>query len=118
MRPYLDCDPTPRQAAKPLLHPFLGRRHRAFSHHLAFTVHHIVVARLVAQVHSDRQRSFADSFPLRTLRTSVILLHGRFSFCTSSAFPIGSLSHPAGGRPSHSISVMSFRTATVRESVP
>src|ERR1700729_1277176 len=80
MRSHLDCDPTPRQAPKPLLHSFFGCRYRTFSHHLAFTIHHIVVTRLVAQVHSDRQRSLAVSFPLRTLRTSVILLHGRFSF--------------------------------------
>src|ERR1700692_3981741 len=77
---HLDRDPTSRQTAKPLLHPFLGGRHRAFSHLLAVTVHHIIVACLVSQVHSDRQRSCADSFPLRTLWTSVILLHGRFSF--------------------------------------
>jgi hypothetical protein len=32
----------------------------------------------------------SDALP-RILLTSVILLHGRFSFCTSSAFSIGSI---------------------------
>src|SRR5450631_2660412 len=32
-------------------------------------------------------------------------------FCTSSAYHIGSLSHPAGDRPSHSISVTHSRHA-------
>src|SRR6266567_6168324 len=34
-------------------------------------------------------------------------------FCTSSAFPIGSLSHPAGDRPSHPISVTHCKYARV-----
>src|ERR1035441_9674249 len=112
MCPYFNRDPTPWQATKSLLHPFLGRRHRTLSHHLSVAVGHIIVARLVSQIHADRKRflpRFAPCLPpcllpLRTLWTSVILLHGRFSFCTLSASILGSLPHPAGDRPSHSIS--------------
>src|ERR1017187_66759 len=118
MCPYFNRDPTPWQATKSLLHPFLGRRHRTLSHHLSVAVGHIIVARLVSQIHSGRKRflpRFCPSLlsrllpllsllPLRTLWTSVILLHGRFSFCTLSASILGSLPHPAGDRPSHSIS--------------
>src|ERR1039457_7228957 len=93
MCPYFNRDPTPWQATKSLLHPFLGRRHRTLSHHLSVAVGHIIVARLVSQIHADRKRflpRFAPCLPpcllpLRTLWTSVILLHGRFSFCTLSA---------------------------------
>src|SRR5450631_1079800 len=80
MRPHFDCDPTPWQGTKLLFHPFLGGRRRAFSQHLPCAVHHIIVAGLVSQVHADRNRLLAGFAPLRTLRTSVILLHGRFSF--------------------------------------
>src|SRR5580704_12162146 len=68
------------QAAKSLLHPFLSRCHRPFPHHLPLAVRHIVMAALVPQVHADRYRSLSVLAPLRTLQTSVILLHGRFSF--------------------------------------
>src|ERR1035438_207651 len=93
MCPYFNRDPTPWQATKSLLHPFLGRRHRTLSHHLSVAIGHIIVARLVSQIHADRKRflpRFAPCLPpcllpLRTLWTSVILLHGRFSFCTLSA---------------------------------
>jgi hypothetical protein len=40
----------------------------------------------------------------RRFWTSVILFHGRFSFLHLECASIGSLPHPAGGRPSHSIS--------------
>src|ERR1035438_1441766 len=93
MCPYFNRDPTPWQATKSLLHPFLGRRHRTLSHHLSVAIGHIIVARLVSQIHADRKRflpRFAPCLPpcllpLRTLWTSCILLHGRFSFCTLSA---------------------------------
>src|ERR1039457_474210 len=112
MCPYFNRDPPPWQATKSLLHPFLGRRHRTLSHHLSVAVGHIIVAPLFSQLHGARKRflpRFAPCLPpcllpLRTLWTSVILLHGRFSFCTLSASILGSLPHPAGDRPSHSIS--------------
>ena len=104
MRSHFDRDPTLWQATKSLLHPFLSRRHLAFPHHLSFAVQHIIVAGLVSQVHADRDRSLAGLAPLRTLWTSVILLHGRFSFLHLECVSIGSLPHPAGDRPSHSIS--------------
>src|ERR1039457_6609923 len=121
MCPYFNRDPTPWQATKSLLHPFLGRRHRTLSHHLSVAVGHIIVARLVSQIHADRKRflpRFAPCLPpcllpLRTLWTSVILLHGRFSFCTLSASILGSLPHPAGDRPSHSISARHFISRTL-----
>src|ERR1035438_2299882 len=80
MCPHFDRDPTLWQVTKPLFHPFLSRRHGAFAHHLSLAVQHIIVTGLVSQVHADRNRSLAGFAPLRTLQTSAILLHGRFSF--------------------------------------
>src|ERR1039457_1499213 len=127
MCPYFNRDPTPWQATKSLLHPFLGRRHRTLSHHLSVAIGHIIVARLVSQIHADRKRflpRFAPCLPpcllpLRTLRTSVILLHGRFSFCTLSAsIPWELTASRWGPAFSFHLGTASFRTATVRESVP
>src|SRR5205814_8487663 len=91
---------------KPLRHALSGRTHAAFRHQLPVVTHHAVAAGLVAQVQSDRGRPCVPGCrPLRTLGSGAILFHGRSPFLHFECVSIGSLSHPAGDRPSHSISV-------------
>src|ERR1700680_4622178 len=77
---------APRHRAEHLHDGLLACAYSAFLYHLSVALQHAITAGLVSQVHTDRKAFFASfSAPLRTLLTSVILLHGRFSFCTSSA---------------------------------
>src|ERR1700682_842127 len=96
---------APRHRAEHLHDGLLACAYAAFPYHLSVALQHAITAGLVSQVHADRKAFFASfSAPPPTLLTNVILLHGRFSFCTSSA---SIREHIASrrGRPSHSISV-------------
>src|ERR1700683_2525963 len=67
--------------------------------HFAARIQNADIAVLVAQIDSDVKGEVSLSFLLalaRHLLLAGILLHSRSPICTSSAFPIGSLTHPAG----------------------
>src|SRR6266536_3053674 len=89
-------------------------RHLPFTPHFAGFLQDAIAAGVVPEVQPDGQPRFACHVTDRALRffqcllvlfRSAMLLHSRSPFCTSSAFSMGSLTHPAGDRPSHTISV-------------
>src|SRR6266852_8367708 len=100
MRSYFHRYPASTHCAQSLRQLLLCRCYAAFFHHLTVTIQYAVAAGFIPQVHADCDPSFR---PFPTLLTSVILLHGRSPFALRVR-SIGSLSHPAGGRPSHPIS--------------
>src|ERR1035438_2597373 len=106
MRSHFDRDPAALPRAERLRQAFAGGGDFSFSDHVAGAVQDAITTRLVAQVHADRDRLVArgSRWP-RTLSGNDILLHGR-SPLHFECVPIGSLSHPVGGRPSHPISVV------------
>src|SRR5713226_6675530 len=104
MRSYFYRYPAAAHSRKLLRHAFLGCGHAAFRKQLTVVSQRAIAAGLVSQVHADRDRPFFSSCcPFRTLLHGAILFHGRSPFALRVRL-IGSLSHPAGGRPSHSIS--------------
>src|SRR5437016_12245184 len=106
MSSHLHRHPATAQAAEFFRQSFPRRRHAAFPDDVALIVQHAIPAGLVAQVHADRDRPLARlAGSPRTLFSSDILFHSRSPFAPRVR-TIGSLSHPAGGRPSHSISEM------------
>src|SRR5438477_333865 len=56
----------------------------------------------IGMIHTDRQLLLLQNFVSQCLH-SANLLHSRSPFCALSASIIGSVSHPAGDRPSHLI---------------
>src|ERR1035438_182191 len=112
MRSHFDRDPAALPRAERLRQAFAGGGDFSFSDHVAGAVQDAITTRLVAQVHADRDRLVArgSRWP-RTLSGNDILLHGR-SPLHFECVPIGSLSHPVGGRPSHPISVEPCSFAT------
>src|SRR5712692_10236624 len=114
MRSYFYRYPAAAHSRKLLRHAFLGCGHAAFRKQLTVVSQRAIAAGLVSQVHADRDRPFFSSCcPFRTLLHGAILFHGRSPFALRVRL-IGSLSHPAGGRPSHSISV-TWDSVLVRE---
>src|SRR5713226_6005704 len=108
MRSYFYRYPAAAHSRKLLRHAFHGCGHAAFRKQLTVVSQRAIAAGLVSQVHADRDRPFFSSCcPFRTLLHGAILFHGRSPFALRVRL-IGSLSHPAGGRPSHSISVTMF----------
>src|SRR5271165_2477356 len=97
MRSHLHGDAAPWTRPEGSQHRFLVRRH-AFFHHRALLIQHAIPAGLVAQVHSDRVRSFRGAAfprPFRTLLTGATLLHGWSPSLHFECAFMGSLTHPA-----------------------
>jgi hypothetical protein len=93
---------APRRA-KRLQHSLFCRSHTSLRDYLTAIVQHAIAAGLVSQVHADRDPigSAVGFLPPRTLRCSVILLHGWPSFGTWSADQLGTYGIPPG-RPAFS----------------
>src|SRR5216684_2909846 len=98
----LQCDKTPRYLSKRLLHRFRRRRQFLFQNNFACFIHNTVERPAISQIHTDRQLLLLENFVTKYLH-SANLLHSRSPFCALSTSFIGSVSHPAGDRPSHPI---------------
>src|SRR5205807_5184610 len=118
MRPHFHCNPAPRHGAEHLRYGFFGASDASFQHHFALFVQHAIAAALIS-----RSRPIVtgpvcrrDFWPVRL--TFLLILFARLlGLCSGMLFffmvgsflhfecaHIGSLSHPAGSRPSHPIS--------------
>src|ERR1700694_3726366 len=99
----LQCDETSRYLSKGLLHRFRCGRQFLFQNDLACFIQNTVERPAISQIQADRQLLLLEHFALECLH-SANLFHSRSPFgCASSASTIGSVSHPAGDRPSHPI---------------
>src|SRR6266853_6719382 len=99
----LQCDETSRYLSKGLLHRLLSRRQFLFQNDLSCFIQNTVERPAISQIQSHRQLLLFENFALECLH-SASLFHSRSPFrCASSASTIGSVSHPAGDRPSHPI---------------
>src|ERR1700687_511272 len=99
----LQCDETSRYLSKGLLHRFRCRRQLLFQNDLACFIQHTVERPAISQIQTDRQLLLLEKFALEYLN-SASLFHSRSPFlCALSTSNIGSVSHPAGDRPSHPI---------------
>src|SRR5262249_26780647 len=103
MGPHFDRHTTWLHGCEDLRHSLLGSRHAGLPRHLPVLVQHAIPARLVPQGYSNGHVFFPGRlrFHFPTLSTTALLLHGRSPFALRVR--IGSLTHPAGGRLSHSI---------------
>src|SRR5438309_2376160 len=99
----LQGDETSRYALKCLLHRFRCRRHFLFRKNFARFIQNAVARPAIAEVHTNRELvSFENHVSIYP--NSANLFHCRSPFhCASSTSNIGSVSHPAGDRPSHPI---------------
>src|SRR5258708_692551 len=94
---------TSRYPLKGLLHRFRCRRHFLFQNDFSCFIQNTVERPAISQIHTDRQLLLLENFVTKYLH-SANLLHSRSPFyCASSTSNIGSVSHPAGDRPSHLI---------------
>src|SRR6266853_874834 len=97
----LQGEKTPRYLRKCLLHRFRCHRHFLFQKDSSPFIQNAVTRRAISKIHTDRQPLLLENFTLEYLH-SANLLHSRSPFlCASSTSIIGSVSHPAGDRPSH-----------------
>src|SRR3974377_205557 len=102
MRPRLHGDATPRHATEYLLHGFRCGRQFVLQNDFACLIQNAVRTGTVSQIQTNGELPFENVFP--THAHSANLLHCRSPFlCASSTSNIGSVSHPAGDRPSHPI---------------
>src|SRR5580700_5244172 len=98
----LHGDQTPRYLSKGLLDRFWCRRYFLFQNDFACFIQNTVERPAVSQIQSDSELVLFENLdPL--YHHSANLLHCRSPFCALSASFIGSVSHPAGDRPSHPI---------------
>src|SRR5208283_3342902 len=112
----LQGDETSRYPPKCQLHRFWCRRHFLFQNDFARFIQYAVARPAITEVHPNRELvSFENHVSIYP--NSANLLHCRSPFyCASSTSNIGSVSHPAGDRPSHLIwqmlisSVLKFLT--------
>src|SRR5690348_15742556 len=106
MRPHFHRYPATRHGSEYVRQPLLRRRGAALKQHLSLLPQHAVPTALITQIQPDGDLLLALLARFRGLRrcllpflpilpSSAILLHEPVSFCTSSAFPLGSLTHPA-----------------------
>src|SRR6267154_6854690 len=103
----LQGEKTPRYLRKCLLHRFRCHRHFLFQKDSSPFIQNAVTRRAISKIHTDRQPLLLENFTLEYLH-SANLLHSRSPFlCASSTSIIGSVSHPAGDRPSH-LNLISF----------
>src|SRR5260370_20755238 len=97
----LQGEKTPRYLRKCLLHRFRCHRDFLFQKDSSPFIQNAVTRRAISKIHTDRQPLLLENFTLEYLY-SANLLHSRSPFlCASSTSIIGSVSHPAGDRPSH-----------------
>src|SRR5207248_11603240 len=107
----LHGDETPRYLRKCLLHRFRCHRHFLLQNDCARFIQNAVARPAISQIHTDRQLLLLQNFVSQCLH-SANLLHSRSPFCALSASIIGSVSHPAGDRPSHLICLCAPPTNT------
>src|SRR6516225_11901982 len=103
MCPCLHGDETLRYLRKCLLHRFWCHRHFLLQNDLPRFIQNAVTRPVIAEVQTNRElvsfENHASIYP-----NSASLLHCRSPFhCALSTSNIGSVSHPAGDRPSHLI---------------
>ena len=92
---------TSRHLCKGLFQRFRRRRHSLFPQDFPRFIQDAVARPVISKIHTDRQPLLLENFTLEYLY-SANLLHSRSPFlCASSTSNIGSVSHPAGDRPSH-----------------
>src|ERR1700682_5833499 len=99
----LQGDETSRYLLKCLLHRFPCRRHFLFEKDLSCFIQNAVERPAIAEVQTNRElvsfENHVSAYP-----NSASLFHSRSPFlCALSTSNIGSVSHPAGERPSHPI---------------
>src|SRR6266853_3994135 len=94
---------TSRYLLKYLLHLFRCHRYSLFQKDFARFIQNAVVRPAIAEVHTNRELlSFENHVSIYP--NSASLFHSRSPFhCALSTSNIGSVSHPAGDRPSHPI---------------
>src|SRR5246127_5864631 len=94
---------TSRYPLKCLLHRFRCRRHFLFQKEFPRFIQNAVVRPAIAEVQTNRELvSFENHVSIYP--NSASLFHSRSPFpCATSTSNIGSVSHPAGDRPSHLI---------------
>src|SRR5580704_6623281 len=113
MRSRLHRDATPRHATEYLLHGFRCGRQFVLQNNFSCFIQDAVRTRAISQIQPNGQLSLKNVFSTRP--HSANLLHCRSPFhCASSTSNIGSVSHPAGDRPSHPIWLVAF-TRSYRE---
>src|SRR6202166_4338494 len=99
----LQCDETSRYLSKGLFHRFRCRWQFLFQNDLACFIQNTVERPAIAEVQTNRELvSFENHVSIYP--NSASLFHSRSPFlCALSTSNIGSVSHPAGDRPSHPI---------------
>src|SRR6267143_6766562 len=104
---------TSRYLCKCLFHRFRCRRHFLFQNDFPRFIQNTVERPAIAEVHTNRELvSFENHVSIYP--NSASLFHSRSPFhCASSTSNIGSVSHPAGDRPSHPIWLTRYRTCRV-----
>src|SRR6202140_3407197 len=104
----LQGDETSRYLSKGLLHPLRRRWQFLFQNDLACFIQNTVERPAISQIQTDDQLLVLENFVLECLHSDS-LFHSRSPFgCASSTSTIGSVSHPAGDRPSHPICEVLF----------
>src|ERR1700674_2653964 len=99
----LQSDETSRYLLKCLLHRFRCRRHFLFQKDFACFIQNAVERPAITKVQTNRELvSFENHVSIYP--NGVSLFHSRSPFlCALSTSNLGSVSHPAGDRPSHPI---------------
>ena len=101
MCPSLQGCETPRYLCKCLFHRFRCRRHFLFQNDSLRFIQNAVARPAISKIQTDRQPLLLENFALEYLH-SANLLHRRSPFLVlKSTSIVGSVTHPAGDRPSH-----------------
>src|SRR6516162_2124338 len=102
MRSCLHRNATPRHTTEYLLHGFRCGRQFVLQNDFSCFIQNAVRTGAISQIQPNGQPPFQNLLSIRL--HSANLLHCRSPFyCASSTSIIGSVSHPAGDRPSHPI---------------
>src|SRR5260370_42595595 len=113
----LQGDETSWYLSKGLLHRFRCRRQFLFQNDLACFIQNTVERPAISEVQTNRELvSFENHVSIYP--NSASLFHSRSPFlCALSTSNIGSVSHPAGDRPSHPICETGLSECMVRRRV-
>jgi len=112
MRSRLQGDETSRYPLKCLLLRFRCRRHFLFQNDFPRFIQNAVARPVIAEVQTKRELVPVENH-VSIYPNSASLFHCRSAFpCATSASNIGSLSHPAGDRPSHQLFATDQPTAS------
>src|SRR5712691_7513848 len=96
-------DETPRYLSEGLLHRLRRRRQLLFQNALACFIQNTVERPAISEVQTNRELVSFENH-VSVYANSASLFHSRSPFlCALSASITGSVSHPAGDRPSHPI---------------